>query len=452
MYALLIGVDYPAEGRTHDWSDDAKKLKSALQAWGNWNESNIIALTGQVEKDDIELAIQQIENIPIQGGDGFLFYYSGHGYYGGDYGEAPVTIEGTLGTLFQEDVSEGDEVLLVFREDSNNPATLRTARLSDDELASYFSGEPWETVDKSFFFDTCLSGGYWGGWNEGFSDRPHGKDLDMLEGNSTRVFAAAAEDEYTSGSKFSKRLRKALRRSYPNADTAPKDGEITNAELGTYMSSFDAETYYDVPIKAPERPTGLWTFSAQHVYYTNSTYEDWSFFAPDPAIDDVDTDGDGMPDGDDLDDDNDGVVDEDDIERLDPTVCEDFDLDGCGDCSVGSDGFGPLPDNDPTDDGMDSDADGICDAGDGCPWDAGKVEPGTCGCGVPDTGDADGDGVLDCVDQCPGADDTVDSDANGIPDCLETDAIPTLSEWGVLVMSLLLLVGLKLRFGRREVA
>jgi len=79
---------------------------------------------------------------------------------------------------------------------------------------------------------------------------------------------------------------------------------------------------------------------------------------------------------------------------------------------------------------------------DNCPGDGGKVEPGVCGCGIPDEGDADGDGFLDCVDQCPGADDAVFA-----PECV--GAIPTVSQWGLLVLALLLMVGAKIYFGRR---
>lgn len=37
---------------------------------------------------------------------------------------------------------------------------------------------------------------------------------------------------------------------------------------------------------------------------------------------------------------------------------------------------------------------------DACPTDPDKVEPGVCGCGVPDV-DQDADGIIDCVDNCP---------------------------------------------------
>ncbi len=78
--------------------------------------------------------------------------------------------------------------------------------------------------------------------------------------------------------------------------------------------------------------------------------------------------------------------------------------------------------------GVDSDGDGVADSNDGCPSDDDKVEPGVCGCQIPDD-DADSDGVLDCEDDCAGDPDKVepgvcgcnvsdgDSDDDGTADC-----------------------------------
>ncbi len=79
----------------------------------------------------------------------------------------------------------------------------------------------------------------------------------------------------------------------------------------------------------------------------------------------------------------------------------------------------------------DTDGDRTADCHDMCPNDAGKTAPGTCGCGTPDV-DSDGDGVLGCNDGCPndanktapgtcgcGTPDT-DSDGDGTPDCNDT--------------------------------
>ncbi len=76
----------------------------------------------------------------------------------------------------------------------------------------------------------------------------------------------------------------------------------------------------------------------------------------------------------------------------------------------------------------DSDGDGVPDFRDGCPYDAHKIAPGACGCGVSDV-DSDGDGAPDCTDGCPndatklasgacgcGVADT-DADGDGTPDC-----------------------------------
>ena len=117
----------------------------------------------------------------------------------------------------------------------------------------------------------------------------------------------------------------------------------------------------------------------------------------DANVGQVDTDGDGQGDACDTDDDNDGVSDDDDNDPLDPFFCEDVEGDGCDDCTNGQDQFGPLPDNDTADDGLDTDGDEFCDAGDD---------------------DDDNDGVLDLLDTDPNDPDVCsDVDGDTCDDC-----------------------------------
>jgi hypothetical protein len=143
----------------------------------------------------------------------------------------------------------------------------------------------------------------------------------------------------------------------------------------------------------------------------------------------LDTDGDGLPnvwnagcdptcqdasgltlDGDD---DNDGVADGEDTDPLDPKVCRDVDNDLADDCSVGTDGFGPLDDFNPSNDGLDTDGDGLADVGDpdddndlvddgldACPSTPSQESVDAQGCSETQKDD-DGDGVNNATDSCP---------------------------------------------------
>ena len=85
--------------------------------------------------------------------------------------------------------------------------------------------------------------------------------------------------------------------------------------------------------------------------------------------------------------------------------CLDSDDDGVGD---DTDNCPETPNPEQTD----SDNDGTGDACDPCPNDPAKVEPGDCGCGVPDS-DSDVDGTADCIDNCPSVPNPAQVDTDG---------------------------------------
>eukprot|EP00665_Eupelagonemidae_sp_cell47_P016174 gene16174-biopygen2878 len=87
--------------------------------------------------------------------------------------------------------------------------------------------------------------------------------------------------------------------------------------------------------------------------------------SPNTANDGDDNDLDGICDNGDTDKDNDTIQDSEDVEPEDAGRCQDLDGDTCDDCSVtmsGSNGDNIGPDI--TEDGLDTDGDGICDLGD----------------------------------------------------------------------------------------
>jgi hypothetical protein len=132
-----------------------------------------------------------------------------------------------------------------------------------------------------------------------------------------------------------------------------------------------------------------------------------------------DTDMDGICDSDDLDDDNDGVEDGADPNALDPSICGDSDNDTCDDCAATSPtDFARGSNVDVDNDGPDGDADGICDAGDTCP-----LLPGQIG------------------DPCDDGNDLTERDIiNDNCECRGPIYIPTLSQWGMILLSLLALI------------
>ena len=147
---------------------------------------------------------------------------------------------------------------------------------------------------------------------------------------------------------------------------------------------------------------------------------------PRTTTDGLDADGDGLCNPGDPDDDNDTVADGADVADFDPNRCLDADGDTCDDCSQTA---GPPA---VANDGLDTDADGLCNAGD--PDDDGDgVNDGP----DPDAldrfrcGDTDGDTCDDCAvtgGPSDAANDGPDGDGNGICDEGESQIIRPLGD------------------------
>jgi len=140
----------------------------------------------------------------------------------------------------------------------------------------------------------------------------------------------------------------------------------------------------------------------------------------DPGNDGTDTDSDGACDAGDGDDDNDGVPDGSDTAPLDNAVCSDTDSDTCDDCSVTNS-------QTPNNDGLDTDTDGLCDAGDNDDDGDGFNDGGDC---QPLNASINPGAVEICNDSldndCDGDVDLADSDCTGFDG--DSDGIPDLSD------------------------
>jgi len=137
--------------------------------------------------------------------------------------------------------------------------------------------------------------------------------------------------------------------------TQPTSGTIAPLSSLTFTVTFNAS--------CPISSSSL-IHNATITIPNNDANESNYTFAIRASVSGLDADGDGIFNTCDTDDDNDGVLDPQDPVDNNFNICGDSDGDGCDDCSNQVDGFGPLPDFNASNDGLDSDCDGICDSGD----------------------------------------------------------------------------------------
>ena len=139
----------------------------------------------------------------------------------------------------------------------------------------------------------------------------------------------------------------------------------------------------------------------------------------------LDTDGDDIADIDDTDDDNDGVLDGDDDAPLNALVCKDTDGDGCDDCSVTGQSATASVTTDPSvsNDGADHDGDGTCDFGDPDIDDDGALNDADSNdFNANVCSDTDGDNCDDCSSGTfAPASDGLDTDGDGLCDAGDPD-------------------------------
>jgi|GEM_PF-2250663 len=180
-HAVIVGVDYGRAGQM--WAPDANNVAAALGGQAaNWNAANIIVLSGNgggvVTAAGILGAIGA-KAAAAAAGDGFLFYYSGHGSFFDDV----LDRERVMGDLINPGRARNacDETLFV----SGGAA----GSIGDDALRTAMNAFN-ANVNKLAFLDSCFSGGFWNGTDAG--------DLDLVVNQS--LIAAADENSTAPGS------------------------------------------------------------------------------------------------------------------------------------------------------------------------------------------------------------------------------------------------------------
>lgn len=226
LYAVICGND---EGGQR-FGKDAEAIYNVLLDYPGIKAHNLRLVSNPSE---LESAITELVE-KLQFGDQFLFYYSGHGFYGYDGTEPTIWNSPLVALLTEDSINEGDEYLAFGSSD-----------ISDDLLSSWLSSYlKLRGVQKIVILDSCMSGGFWG--REG-NERDEG-DLDKLQ--NVGLIAACDETHFSYsypdwswiGQRrgrgiFSFVLEEQLRRGDNGIAPADlnQDGKVSFEELSTAM-------------------------------------------------------------------------------------------------------------------------------------------------------------------------------------------------------------------------
>lgn len=181
-YAVLVGVDYaPADQK---WAVDANNVQARLAADPNWAAGNIRLICGTAGTDVTRAGILDaiaLYALAAAPGDGFFFYYSGHGSYFRD----PAAN--------WEDPGEGPSPPRDWPDESLWIQAGPAGRVGDDDLVAAF--EAFRAgVKKLTFLDSCFAGGFWNGES---AASPNGGDLGDLENLAGTTLIGAADEQHT---------------------------------------------------------------------------------------------------------------------------------------------------------------------------------------------------------------------------------------------------------------
>jgi hypothetical protein len=159
-HILAIGVRDP-DTAEHPIRGDVAAARVAETFSEFYSISSVHLLQLQREdtgnKSQVIGAIEDLKS-KVEPGDNAIVYLAAHGGFRNEGSEQEVLAQYSLDDRDLRRPTTGDEYLVL----GDGVIPLTRDILQDDELASLFSGDDWDLVNKLFLIDSCYGGGFWG--------------------------------------------------------------------------------------------------------------------------------------------------------------------------------------------------------------------------------------------------------------------------------------------------